>query len=243
MQEEGTQYRQRPAATRSAAARMLSTVPAVDGGGEAGRAAHLDGELVEFRRPRLLGEQEGLFGEVGDGDGVEVGEGVAGGDQDAEGVAAEQQRGDLRRGERGAADADVEAAVGELLVLLGDAGLDLVDDQAGVAGLDLVQDLGHGVVAGVDDGDAERGGGARGAAGGVGGALHVGEDLPGLDQEHGAGGGQRDVVGAALEEADAELALEPLDLLAQRGLDDVLPLGRPAEVQLLRQRHEIAKLP
>ena len=44
-------------------------------------------------------------------------------------------------------------------------------------------------------------------------------------------------------EADAELALEPLHLLAQRRLDDVLPLGRPAEVQLLRQGHEVAKLP
>jgi hypothetical protein len=37
--------------------------------------------------------------------------------------------------------------------------------------------------------------------------------------------------------------IQPLHLLAQRRLDDVLPVGRPAEVQLLRQRHEIAKLP
>src|ERR1700733_3539519 len=83
----------------------------VDGGGEAGRPAHLDRELVEFRRLGVLGEQEGLFGEVGDGDAVEVGERVAGGDQDAERVVAEQQRGDLGRGEGGPADADVEAAV------------------------------------------------------------------------------------------------------------------------------------
>ena len=76
-----------------------------------------------------------------------------------------------------------------------------------------------------------------------GGAVDVREDLPRLDQEHDAGGGQRDMVGAALQEADAELAFEPLHLLAQRRLDDVLPLGRPAEVQLLRQRHEVAKLP
>ena len=69
------------------------------------------------------------------------------------------------------------------------------------------------------------------------------QDLPRLDQEDDAGGGQRDVVGAALEQPDAELALQPLHLLAQRRLDDVLPLGRPAEVQLLRQRYEIAKLP
>ena len=50
------------------------------------------------------------------------------------------------------------------------------------------------------------------------------------------------MVGAAIEEADAELAFQPLHLLAQRRLHDVLPLRRPAEMQLLRQRHEIAKL-
>jgi len=32
-------------------------------------------------------------------------------------------------------------------------------------------------------------------------------------------------------------------LLAQRLLDDVLPLGRPAEVQFLHKGHEAAKLP
>jgi hypothetical protein len=62
-------------------------------------------------------------------------------DHDPEGVAAEQVRGDLGRGECGPADAYVEAAVDQLLVLLGHAGFDLVDYQAGVAGLDLVQDL------------------------------------------------------------------------------------------------------
>ena len=64
------------------------------------------------------------------------------------------------------------------------------------------------------------------------GAVDVSEDLPRLDQEDDAGGGQRNVVGAALEEADAELAFEPLHLLAQRRLDDVLPFGRPPEVQI-----------
>ncbi len=69
--------------------------------------------------------------------------------------SAEQQRRDLRRGERGAADADVQATVDKLLVLLGDASLNLADDQAGLAGLDLVQDLRHRVVAEVDDADAQ----------------------------------------------------------------------------------------
>ena len=75
------------------------------------------------------------------------------------------------------------------------------------------------------------------------GAVHVRQDLPRLDQEHHPGGGQRDMVRAAFQQADAQLTLQPLHLLAQRRLHDVLPLGRPAEVQLLRQRHEVAKLP
>ena len=118
-----------------------------------------------------------------------------------------------------------------------------MDDQAGVAGLDLVQDLRHRVVAGVDDADAQRRGGGRGVPGGVRGAVRVRQDLPRLDQEHRPGTGQRDMVRAALQQAHAELTLQPLHLLAERRLHDVLPLGRPAEVQLLRQRHEVAQLP
>ena len=167
---------------------------------------------------------------------------MAGRDQDAQRVVAEQARGDLGRGVRGPADADVQAAVGELPVLLGHAGLDLVDDQAGVVGLHLVQDLRHRVVAGVDDGDPQRGRRFGRAAGDGGGPVGVGQDLPRLGQERRPGGGQRDVVGAAFQQPDAQLTLEPLDLLAQRGLHDVLPRGRAAEVQFLSQRHEIAQL-
>ena len=74
------------------------------------------------------------------------------------------------------------------------------------------------------------------------GAVRVRQDLPRLDQEHRPGSSQRDVVRAAVDEADAQLTFEPLHLLAQRRLDDVLPLRCPAEVQLLGQRHEIAEL-
>ena len=68
------------------------------------------------------------------------------------------------------------------------------------------------------------------------------QDLPRLGQEHRPGYRQRDVVGAAFRQPDAQLTLEPLHLLAQRRLHDVLPGGRPAEVQFLGQGHEIAKL-
>ena len=49
-------------------------------------------------------------------------------------------------------------------------------------------------------------------------------------------------MGAAFEQADAQLTLEPLHLLAQRRLHDVLPLRSPAEVQFFGQGHEITKL-
>jgi hypothetical protein len=81
---------------------------------------------------------------------------VTGWHQDPEGVLAEQQQRDVRRGERSLADADIQAAVGQLLVLPGHAGLCLVDDQAGVAGLDLVQDQRHRIVTGVDDPGPQR---------------------------------------------------------------------------------------
>jgi hypothetical protein len=50
------------------------------------------------------------------------------------------------------------------------------------------------------------------------------------------------VVSAALDQIHTELALESLQLLTQGRLNNVLPLSRPAEVQLLGQRHEVAKL-
>ena len=118
-------------------------------------------------------------------------------DQDPERIAAEQVRGDLGRGQRGPADSDVQAAVDELLVLLGHGGFDLMNDQAGVPGLNLVQDLRHRVVAGVDDPDPQRGRGAGRAAGDHRGPVHSSQDLTRLSQEHDPGGGQGDVVGGA----------------------------------------------
>jgi hypothetical protein len=41
------------------------------------------------------------------------------------------------------------------------------------------------------------------------------------------------MVDAAFQQADAQPTFQPLHLPARRRLHDVLPLGRPAEVQLL----------
>ena len=59
----------------------------------------------------------------------------------------------------------------------------------------------------------------------------------------GAGARQRDRFARALEQLDAELDLERLDLLADRGLGDVELLGGAPEVQLAGDRHEVFELP
>jgi hypothetical protein len=71
----------------------------------------------------------------------------------------------------------------------------------------------------------------------------VGEDLPRVDQKSGAGRGQLHVVSGALDKGHPELPLQPLQPLAQRGLDDVLAGRRPTEMQLLGKSDEIVQLP
>jgi len=46
----------------------------------------------------------------------------------------------------------------------------------------------------------------------------------------------------ALNERDAHFVLQPLDLLRQGGLRDVLTRGRSREVRLLSERDEVTKL-
>ena len=93
---------------------------------------------------------------------------------------------------------------------------------------------------------AEAGAGAQpqraGAAHGCAGARHGSEDGPRLGEEPLALEGQRDAAGRAVDEQDAELALQTPELLADGGLHDVQPLGGTAEVQLLGDRDEVLEL-
>ena len=66
---------------------------------------------------------------------------------------------------------------------------------------------------------------------GLGGALGELQDAPCIGQEGDAGGGEGDRPGRAVDELDAEFALELLDLAAQRGLGHVEAFGRATEVQ------------
>ena len=57
-----------------------------------------------------------------------------------------------------------------------------------------------------------------------------------------AGLGEPDRTAIPLQQRHAELILELADLLAQRRLCDVQPLGRTGEIQFLAQRHEISEV-
>jgi hypothetical protein len=50
------------------------------------------------------------------------------------------------------------------------------------------------------------------------------------------------MVGAALKQPHPKFAFQPLDLLAQRRLHDVLSVGGPPKVQFFGEGHEVAKL-
>jgi hypothetical protein len=76
-----------------------------------------------------------------------------------------------------------------------------------------------------------------GAGGGVGGL----DSLAGLGQQGPAGLGQLDAP-AADEQLHAQLPLQGLDLGAERWLGDAQPLGGSAEVQLLGDGDEVAKM-
>jgi len=65
-------------------------------------------------------------------------------------------------------------------------------------------------------------------------ARALDEDLPGL--------GERRPPRGAVDEREADLGLEPADLLRERGLRDVLTLGSAREVALVGERDEVAQL-
>src|SRR3712207_6787379 len=62
-----------------------------------------------------------------------------------------------------------------------------------------------------------------------------------LRQEQAPGFGEPNATLRTVEELGPQLLLEAIDLVAQWGLGHVQPLGRPAEAQLLRDRHEVTQ--
>jgi hypothetical protein len=61
---------------------------------------------------------------------------------------------------------------------------------------------------------------------------------PGDLQERLSGRGEPHLAGRPVEELDAQLVLEPANVLGEGRLGDVHPFRGPAEVSFLRYRHE-----
>ena len=69
------------------------------------------------------------------------------------------------------------------------------------------------------------------------------EQTPTLAQERAPSIGELDMPAGAVKQRHAELLLESADLVTQRGLGDVQPLGGPAEVKLLGDGDEVLHEP
>ena len=74
-------------------------------------------------------------------------------------------------------------------------------------------------------------------------AFGAPHDVAGVLEQHLPVRGQLHLARRAREELATDLALQGSDLRRQRGLGDVQPLGRSAEVQLLGDGQEVAQVP
>ena len=72
--------------------------------------------------------------------------------------------------------------------------------------------------------------------------VETAEDAVGLGQQQRAGLGQADPPLRAIEQADAQLGLECLDLLAEARLSDVQPSRRATIVEFLSYGDEVAQV-
>ena len=115
--------------------------------------------------------------------------------------------------------------------------------RSGYRSLDLAQDLRHRVVAGVDDADPQRGRRRRRARCAATAARSTWARICRASTRNAPPAGVSPTWWVVRSSrTHAQLTLQALQLLAQRGLDDVLAGGRPAEVQLLGQGDEVAQL-
>ena len=72
--------------------------------------------------------------------------------------------------------------------------------------------------------------------------VDLGQDPAGPRHERPPGLGDRNAASGPLDEREADLLLEPPDLLRQRRLGDVLARRRAREVLLVGERDEVAQL-
>ena len=150
---------------------------------------------------------------------------------------------DLRRDPGCPPESDVEAAVDQHSTLLGHTGLNAVNLQTGMPRLHRPQHLRHRIETRIAHGYAKHRSGRGRRSGRCLGPLKVVQDLADVEEEHHAGVGEANVVGAALHQWHPQFTFEPLDLLTQRRLHDVLTRRGATEMQLLGQAREVPQLP
>jgi hypothetical protein len=72
--------------------------------------------------------------------------------------------------------------------------------------------------------------------------LAIFQNPSGVHQERLAGRRQRDSLASSLEQFDAQLAFQIVDLLAERRLRNIKPVGRVSEVQFLGGSNKVFKM-
>jgi hypothetical protein len=139
---------------------------------------------------------------------------------------------------------EVEVALGEMADEVLRAALLHVQVDAGVGGAKPRQDAGDQA-----GGEAGRGTEPHPAAAQpdqllhlAAGGLDVGEDAARDRQQRGTGRGERDRAAGAVEQRGADVALQAVDLLAQRGLGDAEVGRRACEVTLIGDGDEVQEL-
>ena len=123
--------------------------------------------------------------------------------------------------------------------------LDELDLDAGIALAEGDQRLGHEARRGrVDRPDPQHlARGERGLAHGAGRMLHLDEDALGFLEHDQAGPGHATCRVVRVKQADAEFIFQGADLAGKGRRREAEPLGRSAEMQLLRHRDETSQLP
>ena len=142
-------------------------------------------------------------------------------------------------------DADVDALVAEGVDLLARIHLEEREPDVRLVHPEEAEHVGEDARPGrgLDEADAEPPRlAARGALRGAHATLGLREREPRLGEKGVAGGRELDAACMAFEERRADLALQVADLPAQRRLRDVESPRRAAEVQLLGDRDEVAKV-
>ena len=212
---------------------------AEDGHAAAAAGPHFGGDVTPFGdRGGVL--QEMLAGEVGDGDRVLAGQGVPG--REDRDPRFGQQRPDLQAALVGGQPdvADVGPAVADDVGLVIPAGPQHVHGQLRMGGGQGADGLGHDQAG--HEPDRERARAAGRAGGPPAQRIRGGEQRPGVGEQLPTGRGQLGGPLVPREQLDLQLGFQRPDLAGQHRLGDVQDLSGPAEVQLLRDRDEIAQL-